>query len=163
MLKSTKWHIEQTRFDEYKKRIKKLSDKQIEANSTHVEAILVRMNQTNPSSVEAENTKNFFWLSEAEKSSIESEVTAKKPIGDTPAYRKFLTAIFPEKTPTFPYLADYDDAFMVVSKLSELFSKPVRLPGKDEAIKSLKDNSHLTGCRYAGSGVVEYVDDGGYA
>ena len=108
-------------------------------------------------------TQNTFGLWEKEKSSIEADINAKKPIGDTPAYRKFLAAIFPEKEITFPYLADYDDALVVVSKLSEFFCKTVRLPNKDEAIQSLKDNNYFTGFRGASFGAVGGVGDYGYA
>lgn len=104
-----------------------------------------------------------FRLTESEKSSIERDINAKKPIGETPAYQKFLVAIFPDKTPRFPYLADYDDAITVASKLSELFGKNVRLPHEKEAIKSMKDNNHLTGYRGASSGEIGNADVYGYA
>lgn len=108
-------------------------------------------------------TQNTFGLWEKEKSSIEADINAKKPIGDTPAYRKFLMTIFPEKAITFPYLADYDDALVVVSKLSELFGKKVRLPMPEEAIASLKANFHHTGYRDADSGKVEFNGELGIA
>lgn len=45
----------------------------------------------------------------------------KKPIVDTPAYRKFLNAIFPEYPPTFPYFANHANAQIIVAQLSTLF------------------------------------------
>jgi hypothetical protein len=163
MLKSTRWHIEATRFDGYKVRISKLSDTQREINAVHIDSILSRTDESQPSSVEIKNIQNTFGLSDAEKSSIEREINSKKPIGHTFAYRKFLKAIFPDKKPSFPYLANYDDALVVVSKLSELFGKQVRLPNKDEAIKSLKSNNHLTGYRDMKSDSIKSPKKYGYA
>ena len=107
--------------------------------------------------------KLAFWLTLEEKSSIEADINAKKPIGDTPAYKKFLKAVFPNKTLSFPYLANYDDAVIVVSKLSKLFGKSVRLPYEDEAIESLKVNNHLTGFRNSCDDRIVNVDDEGDA
>lgn len=121
--------------------------------------------EAQPTDAMTKNTEqtNLSSLSEAEKSSIETDITAKKPIGDTPAYLKFLQRVFPDKEPTFPYLADYDDALMVVSQLTQLFGKSVRLPSKNEAIASLKNNNHLTGYRDADNGRIGRVGDIGYA
>jgi hypothetical protein len=104
-----------------------------------------------------------FWLTLEDKQSIEADITAEKPIGDTPAYRKFLKGIFPDTEPTFPYLARYDDALMIVSKLWDFFGKTVRLSNEHEAIDSLKANNHLTGFRDANVGWLHDVDDIGYA
>ena len=62
-----------------------------------------------------------FSLTPEEKSSIESDILAKKPIHDAPAYRKLLGLCFPGEEITFPYLPNLDDARIVVSKLSQLF------------------------------------------
>lgn len=113
-----------------------------------------------------QNSGFSMYLTLEEKSSIESDIIAQKPIWvweSAEAYKKFLKSIFSGKTIEFPYLADYNDSTLVVSKLSELFGKTVRLPNQDEALMSLKDNNHLTGFRDAGNGAVGNVGRCGYA
>ncbi len=121
------------------------------------------MNRDSETTLKESDTQNIFGLSEQEKSSIEADIMANKPIGDTPAYRKFLRAIFPDREPTFPYLADYDDALTIVSQLSMLCSRPVRLSKEVEAHQSLKDYNHLTGCRGESTSRVEVAGDCGFA
>ena len=86
-----------------------------------------------------------FWLTTEERESIAADITARKPIWDTPAYRKFLQFIFPNTSVTFPYLPGYFDALLVVSHLSKLFGRVVRLPDEREAKTFLLHNEHLTG------------------
>ncbi len=71
--------------------------------------------------------------------------------------------IFPGKSVTFPYLADYADAVKIVGELSKLFEKTVKLPSKEQAIESLKGNKHFTGYRDAMSGEIMENAEHGYA
>ena len=102
----------------------------------------------NNSVLKALETHNTFWLSQAEKSEIETSIKNHEPIWNTPAYTKFLSAIFPNKPIVFPYLENYDNALIVIRRLCELFWKTVRLPKEDEAIAALKKYNHLTGSHH---------------
>lgn len=97
---------------------------------------------------EANDTHILFGLSEQEKSSIEADIMAKKLISDTPAYRKFLKIIFPDNETNFPYRVNYEDSLVIVSQLTLLFWRSVRLPNEDDVRQSLKENSYFTGNQF---------------
>lgn len=100
-----------------------------------------------------------FWLTIEEIQSIEADINMMKPISNTPAYRKFLEAIFPDKKILFPYLADYEDANAIINQLSRLFWKSVRLSKEKEAIKSLKVNNIFAGYRNSSNdGLLQETD-----
>ena len=105
-----------------------------------------------------------FWLTLEDKQSIEANINAKKPIGDTWAYRKFLAAIFPDTTPLFPYFSEYGDALKILRRLGELFGRKLGFPETcKEWAQYLKEHNHLTGYRKWRTGEIMHRHVCGYA
>lgn len=132
-----------------------------------------------------ENTEETltFWLTLAEKQSIELDIHAGKPIMATPAYIKFLAALLPnglrvedEKgliffssdTPEYEInnrsieyefnngsiRANHAGAVaIIVEWLSELFGKPVRLPTGTEVQARIAEHYNFIGFRHSGGSV----------
>ncbi len=110
-----------------------------------------------------------FWLTLAEKQSIEGDIHAKKPIwvGESmSAYQKFLNSVFHKEVSVSPYLESHTDAQQIITALKQLFpdkNQSLRLANREEAQASLSANNHLTGYRDAGSGEIEFAGFVGYA
>lgn len=134
-----------------------------------------------------ENTEGTltFWLTLAEKQSIEADINAGKPIMATPAYIKFLAAFLPnglrvvdEKWKIFfsiddipeyeinngTIYANYAGAVAImVEWLSELFGRPVRLPAPAYAQKRILKHFHYAGQRFSYFGDLVWVGENAYA
>lgn len=148
-------------------------------NAQKVANTLAGKNQVPESSTEIPK----FWLTLAEKQSIEDDIKGGKPIMATPAYTKFLTTLLPnglvewakyglkKLSSEFPEYEihngivriNHAGVIVIINWLSELFDRVVRLLGNGESKVGIIMHKCYFGFRDADNGALWSFGKAGYA